>query len=287
MSAIRPTRKLSVASIRAQKGGEPIICLTAYTAMMAEILDPHVDLILVGDSLGTVLHGHDSTIPVTVEDMIHYGRSVKRANPHAVLVIDVPFGSYEASPEQAYATTTRILKETGADAVKLEGGVTQAPTIEFLVNRGVPVMAHIGLRPQAVRATGGYRIVGKTDEECLSLKEDAIAVSKAGAFCVVLEGVIEPLAAEITKLLPIPTIGIGASPVCDGQILVTEDMLGFFEKTPKFVRKFADLRTEISNAVNEYASAVRLRSFPAAEETYTTDKKAIPLDVKAAKASGE
>lgn len=282
MSAIRPSRKRNVASIRAQKGGERIISLTAYTAMMAEILDPHVDIILVGDSVGTVLHGHDTTIPVTVDDMIFHGRSVARANLKALLVIDVPFGSFEASPEQAYQTASRILKETGADAVKIEGGVTQAPTIEFLVNRGVPVMAHIGLRPQAVRATGGYRIVGKTAEECAQLIEDAKAVEKAGAFSVVLEGVVESLAADITKLIDIPTIGIGASPACDGQVLVTEDMLGFFERTPKFVRKYADLRNVIVDAVAGYARDVREGAFPAEAETYSGDKPAVPLPLKTA-----
>ncbi len=282
MSAIRPSRKRNVATIRNQKGGEPIVCLTAYTAMMAEILDSSVDVLLVGDSLGTVLHGHETTIPVTIDDMIYHGRSVARANPKALLVVDVPFGSYEAGPEQAYATTARILKETGADAVKLEGGVAQAPTIEFLVNRGVPVMGHIGLRPQAVRATGGYRIVGKTEEECTNLKEDADAVTKAGAFAVVLEGVVEALAAEITKQIDIPTIGIGASPHCDGQILVTEDLLGMFEKTPKFVRKFADLRNEISTAVEQYANEVRERTFPTEAETYSGNKTTIPLPIKKA-----
>lgn len=282
MSAIRPSRKRNIASIRTQKGGERITCLTAYTALMAEILDPHVDVILVGDSVGTVLHGHDTTIPVTVDDMIFHGRSVARANLKALLVVDVPFGSFEASREQAYQTASRILKETGADAVKIEGGVTQAPTIEFLVNRGVPVMAHIGLRPQAVRATGGYRIVGKTDEECLALKEDAQAVANAGAFSVVLEGVVESLAAEITEEIDIPTIGIGASPTCDGQILVTEDMLGMFERTPKFVRKFADLRSVISEAVSDYANEVRTGTFPAEAETYSADKPATPLPIKKA-----
>jgi len=282
MSAIRPSRKRNIASIRAQKGGDQIICLTAYTALMADILDPHVDVLLVGDSVGTVLHGHDTTIPVTVDDMIFHGRSVARANLKSLLVIDVPFGSFEASPEQAYQTATRILKETGADAVKIEGGVTQAPTIEFLVNRGVPVMAHIGLRPQAVRATGGYRIVGKTNEECLELKEDAQAVSKAGAFSVVLEGVVESLAAEITKEIDIPTIGIGASPACDGQVLVTEDMLGMFDKTAKFVRKFANLRNVISDAASQYASEIRAGTFPTEAETYSADKTATPLPVKKA-----
>ena len=282
MSTYRPARKRTISDIRAQKGGEPIICLTAYTAMMAEILDPFVDFLLVGDSVGTVLNGHDTTIPVTLDEMIIYGRSVARANPKSLLVVDVPFGTYEASPEQAYETAARILKETGADAVKIEGGVVQAPTIEFLTQRGVPVVAHIGLRPQAVRATGGYRIVGKTEEECAALREDADAITKAGAFAVVLEGVVEPLAAEITARIGIPTIGIGASPQCDGQILVTEDLLGFFEKTPKFVKKFANLRTDIADAVGEYADAVRERSFPSEAETYSANKKTVPLPIKKA-----
>lgn len=280
MSAIRPSRKRNIASIRDQKGGEPIIALTAYTAMMAEILDPHVDVILVGDSVGTVLHGHDTTIPVSVDDMIFHGRSVARANLKALLVIDVPFGSFEASPEQAYQTASRILKETGADAVKMEGGVIQAPTIEFLVKRGVPVMAHIGLRPQAVRATGGYRIVGKTNDECLDLLEDARAVANAGAFSVVLEGVVESLASEITRTIDIPTIGIGASPDCDGQVLVTEDMLGMFDKTAKFVRRYANLRGVISDAVSEYAREVRDGAFPAEAETYSATKPVTPLPIK-------
>ena len=280
MSAIRPSRKLNVANIRAQKGGQPIICLTSYTTLMTEIIDPFVDVILVGDSVGTVLHGHDTTIPVNVEDMIYHGRSVRRADPKALLVVDLPFGSYEASPSDAYRTASHVLKETGADAVKLEGGVTQAATIEFLVNRGVPVMAHIGLRPQAVRATGGYRIVGKTPEERAALKEDARAVTNAGAFSVVLEGVVEDLAAEITEEIEIPTIGIGASPACDGQILVTEDMLGLFDRTPKFVRKFANLRETISEAIGSYADEIRAGTFPAEEETYHGDNKAIPLPLK-------
>lgn len=268
MSSVTPIRKTTVADIRRRKGGEPIVCLTAYTAMMTEILDAYVDVILVGDSVGTVLHGHDSTIPVTLEEMIFHGRSVKRAAPKALLAIDLPFGTYEASPAQAFETASRVLKETGADAVKLEGGVTQADTIRFLVDRGIPVMAHIGLRPQAVRATGGYRIVGKTEEECEDLRADADAVAEAGAFSVVLEGVVEPLARELTERIAIPTIGIGGSPACDGQILVTEDMLGMFERTPKFVRRFANLRETVEMAISEYANTVRKRTFPSDDETY-------------------
>ena len=268
MSSVKTVRRTNIAQIRDRKGGDPIICLTAYTAMMAEILDPHVDVLLVGDSVGTVLHGHEATIPVTLEEMIFHARSVARANPRALFVVDLPFGSYEASPDAAFETASRVLKETGADAVKLEGGASQAKTIRFLVERGVPVMAHIGLRPQAVRATGGYRIVGKTDVEWEMLREDADAVANAGAFAVVLEGVVEPLARELTERIDIPTIGIGASPACDGQILVTEDLLGFFERTPKFVRRFANLRETIDEAISEYADAVRRRKFPTDDETY-------------------
>ncbi len=268
MSHVKPVRRTNVADIRNRKNGEPIVCLTAYTSMMTEILDPYVDLILVGDSVGTVLHGHDSTIPVTLDEMIFHARSVKRASPTSLLVVDLPFGSYEASPQQAYETASRVLKETGADTVKLEGGVTQAASIRFLAERGVPVMAHIGLRPQAVRATGGYRIVGKTEEETANLIADADAVTEAGAFCVVLEGVIESLAREITDRISIPTIGIGASPACDGQILVTEDMLGYFDRTAKFVRRFANLRETIDQAVSAYADDVRGRRFPGESETY-------------------
>jgi 3-methyl-2-oxobutanoate hydroxymethyltransferase len=271
---------MTVAAIRARKGGEPIVCLTAYSALMAEILDPFVDLLLVGDSVGTVHHGHETTLPVTVEHMILHAASVARTNPNALIVVDIPFGAFESSAARAFETSARILKETGADAVKIEGGVAQASTIEFLAKRGVPVMAHIGLRPQMVKTTGGYRIVGKTKEERLRLHEDARAVTEAGAFAVVLEGVIESLAEEITKQIAIPTIGIGASPQCDGQVLVTEDMLGLFEKTPKFVRKFAELRPIIAQAIAEYATAVRDRAFPSKDETYSGDRPTIPLPVK-------
>ena len=271
MSSVKPHRKTSVTDIRRRKGGEPFVCLTAYTAMMTEILDPHVDLILVGDSVGTVLHGYETTIPVTLDDMLFHAKSVANAAPKALLVVDLPFGSYEAGGPAAFETAARVLQESGADAVKLEGGVTQAETIRFLVDRGIPVMAHIGLRPQAVRATGGYRIVGKTDEECDALRADADAVAQAGAFSVVLEGVVEPLAREITERLDIPTVGIGASSACDGQILVTEDLLGFFDRTPKFVRRFASLRETIDTAIAGYARAVRDRSFPSEKEIYAND----------------
>lgn len=264
-------RQTTVSHIRNRKNAEPIVCLTAYTAPIAELIDPYVDIILVGDSVGTVMHGHETTIPVTVDEIVLHAKAVARTGPSSLLVVDLPFGSYEASAEKAYETSVRVLKETGADAIKLEGGVTQAPTIKFLSERGVPVMAHIGLRPQAVRATGGYKIVGKTPEECQQMREDGDAVAEAGAFAVVLEGVVEPLARELTERLAIPTIGIGASPACDGQILVTDDLLGIFETTPKFVRKFADLRKTINDAVAAYAAAVRDGEFPSDSETYAND----------------
>ena len=272
MSQTPPSKRQSVRTIRARKSGEPIVCLTAYTAPMARLLDPHVDLLLVGDSVGTVLHGHETTVQVTLEDMIHHGLAVTHARPNALVVIDLPFGSYEASPVHAFEAASRVLKETGADAVKLEGGGVMAETISFLTQRGVAVMAHIGLQPQSVLADGGYRIVGRDRAEWRRLHEDAKAVDEAGAFAVVLEGVVEPLAREITDKISIPTIGIGASPVCDGQILVTEDMLGFFERTPKFVREYAELRTAIDRAIAAYAKDVRSREFPGADECYDEKK---------------
>ena len=238
---------------------------------MTDILDPFVDILLVGDSVGTVLHGHDTTIPVSLDEIILHAKSAARTATTAMVVVDLPFGCYEASPEQAFHSASRILKETGATAVKLEGGVTQAQTITLLTECGIPVMAHIGLRPQSVQTTGGYKIVGRTEDQCESMRTDADAVQRAGAFAVVLEGVVEPLARELTQRLEIPTIGIGASPACDGQILVTEDMLGFFERTPKFVRRFANLRETITDAVSQYAISVRERSFPADKETYAND----------------
>ncbi len=272
MSKTTPLKRTSVADIRKRKGGEPIVCLTAYTAPMAALLDPHMDLMLVGDSAAMVQHGQNTTIPITLDEMISHGRAVMRANPASLIVVDLPFGTYEASPEQAHKTAVSVLQETGADAVKLEGGKLHAKTIEFLTQRGIAVMAHIGLQPQAVMAIGGYKVVGRDHEQWKDLIEDAIAVEKAGAFSVVLEGVIEALAVEITDRLSIPTIGIGASAQCDGQILVTEDMLGMFDRTPKFVRKFAKLNEIISEAIAEYASTVVNRSFPNEAEVYDGER---------------
>ncbi|CAN5272471.1 3-methyl-2-oxobutanoate hydroxymethyltransferase [soil metagenome] len=270
MSAQRQeaVRRLSAPDITARKGGEPLVCLTAYTAPMAEILDAHCEVLLVGDSVGMVVHGLPNTVGVTLEMMILHGQAVMRGSKRAMVVIDLPFGSYEASPEVAYANAARVLKETGAPAVKVESGPTVPDTIRYLVQRGVPVMGHVGLRPQAVLTDGGFKAKGKTEAERERVLAEALATEAAGAFCVVVEGVAEPLARAITEALHVPTIGIGASAGCDGQILVTDDMLGLFEWTPKFVRRYGDLRGHVGGAVAAYAEDVRARRFPAAAETY-------------------
>jgi 3-methyl-2-oxobutanoate hydroxymethyltransferase len=264
---VRPPRQ-SVPKIRARKGGEPLVCLTAYTAPMARLIDAVADLILIGDSAANVIHGHETTIPITLDAMILHAQAVMRAAPQALVGVDMPFGSYEASLEQAYLSCARVLKETGADAVKLEGGARMAPTVAFLTERAVPVIGHIGLLPQSTRALGGYKIAGRDRAEWPRLMTDAQALEAAGAFAIVLEGVVEELAADITRKLKIPTIGIGASPACDGQILVTEDLLGLFESTPKFVRRYAQLHEVIAGALAAFAADVRARRFPAAAETY-------------------
>ena len=270
MSAYRPEtgRRLAAPDVTARKGQTPIVCLTAYTAPMAELLDPHCDLLLVGDSVGMVVHGLPNTVGVTLEMMILHGQAVMRGSTAAMVVIDMPFGSYEGSPEVAYANATRIMKETGAQAVKVEAGPAVAGNIQYLVTRGIPVMGHVGLRPQAVLVDGGFKAKGRGQDERRQILEDAQATAAAGAFAVVIEGVAEGLAREITAALAIPTIGIGASAGCDGQILVTDDMLGLFDWTPKFVRRYADLRGEISRAVGAYADDVRARRFPGPAEIY-------------------
>ena len=266
MSVAGTERRLTVRHFR--KGGGPYVCLTAYTAPMARLLDPHSDMLLVGDSLGMVLYGFDSTVPVTPEMMIAHGAAVVRASRHACVVIDMPFGSYQESPAQAFRTAARILAETGCAAVKLEGGVEMAETIRFLVARGVPVCGHIGLMPQAVN-TSGYRVQGRDAAEAALVTADANAVAASGAFAVVIEGTTRPLAAAITRTLPIPTIGIGAAPECDGQVLVCDDMLGLFATfTPRFVKRYADLGSEVSRAAAAYAEDVRSRSFPSAEHCF-------------------
>ncbi|HEX8401000.1 MAG TPA: 3-methyl-2-oxobutanoate hydroxymethyltransferase [Allosphingosinicella sp.] len=263
-----PMKRLTVPKLQAMKGGEPIVMLTAYTARMAQLLDPHCDLLLVGDSLGQVIYGLPSTIPVTLDMMCAHGAAVVRGSWHALVAVDMPFGSYEASPEQAFASASRVLKETGAAAVKLEGGEAMAETVSFLARRGIPVIGHVGLTPQAVNALGGYRARGRDDAEAAKILADARSVAEAGCFALVLEGVMEEIAAEATRLVACPTIGIGASTACDGQVLVTEDMLGLFERTPRFVKRYDDLASRIGEAVGSYAAEVRSRAFPTEEQIY-------------------
>ena len=261
-------KRVGVPDIRARKGKAPLVCLTAYTAPMAEILDPHCDILLVGDSVGMVIHGLPNTIGVTMEMMTLHAQAVMRTAKQAFVVVDMPFGSYEGGPEQAYANAVHLLKTTGAQAVKLESGPTVPDSIRFLSQRGIPVMGHVGLRPQAINAEGGFRAKGKTNEERDRVLTEARETDAAGAFAIVVEGVAEDLAAEITRIVDAPTIGIGASSACDGQILVTDDMLGLFDWTPRFVRHYADLRRQIGEAAAAYAQDVRSRTFPAQEETY-------------------
>ena len=268
----QPMRRLTVPAIKARKADgvtkEPLVMLTAYTARTAQLLDPHCDLLLVGDSLGQVIYGLPTTLQVTVEMMCAHGAAVVRGSYHSVVIVDLPFGSYEASPAQAFATASRIMAETGCAGVKLEGGQAMAETIAFLSARGIPVMAHVGLTPQAVNALGGYGARGRSQAEHAKIVADGQAVEQAGAFAVVIEGVIEPIAIALTKALEIPTIGIGASAQCDGQVLVTEDMLGMFERVPRFVKTYESLAEVIGAAAGKYAGEVRERSFPGLEQTY-------------------
>jgi 3-methyl-2-oxobutanoate hydroxymethyltransferase len=263
-----PMKRLTVPRIRQRKGGEPLVMLTAYTVRMAQLLDPHCDMLLVGDSLGQVIYGLPHTVAVTMEMMCAHGAAVVRGSYHAAVIVDMPFGSYEATPELAFTNASRLLKETGAAGVKIEGGRVLAPTVEFLTSRGIPVMSHVGLTPQAVNILGGYGVRGKSPEEAKSIVEDAVAMSDAGAFAMVIEGVLEPIAIEITHKVACPTIGIGASAQCDGQVLVTEDMLGLFERTPKFVKRFGAMSGLVEESVRQYAEQVRDRSFPGAEQLY-------------------
>jgi 3-methyl-2-oxobutanoate hydroxymethyltransferase len=267
-------RRLTAPDIMKRKGGDPIVCLTAYDAPTATLLDDHCDLLLVGDSVGMVVHGLPNTVGVTMEMMILHGQAVMRGSKRAMVVIDMPFGSYEGAKEVAYDNCARMMKETGAQAVKLESGPTVPETIAYLVQRGIPVMGHVGLRPQAVLTEGAFKAKGKTDDERLRVIAEAEATADAGAFAIVIEGTAEGVAREITETIDKPTVGIGASAACDGQILVTNDMLGMFDWTPRFVRKYADLRGEIDRAVASYASDVKARRFPAEVETYFSKKPA-------------
>lgn len=269
-------KRITVPDIAARKGGEPIVVLTAYDAPTAEILDAHCDVLLVGDSLGMAVHGLPSTVGVTLDMMILHGQAVMRGARRALVVIDMPFGSYEAGREEAYANAVRVLKETGAQAVKVESGPEVPATIEYLVRRGVPVMGHVGLLPQSINIDGSFKAKGRKEAERLRILDSARQTAEAGAFAVVIEGVAEGLARDITDAIDKPTIGIGASAACDGQVLVGPDMLGMFDWTPKFVRKYADLRGEMDRAVRAYAEDVRARRFPAEVETYFSKKPATP-----------
>ena len=275
MSVASIGRRVTVPELRGRKGAEPIVALTAYTAPQAKILDPHVDILLVGDSLGMVIYGLESTLGVTLEMMIAHGAAVRRGSERACVIVDMPFASYQESPAQAYRNAARVMTGTGCAGVKLEGGVAMAPTVEFLVERSIPVMGHVGLMPQSVHAYGGFRVQGRGAEDGRAIVEDARAIADAGAFSMVVEGVIEPVGREITGLVPVPTIGIGASPSCDGQVLVTEDMCGLFaEFTPRFVRRYAALGDALGEAAAAYARDVRARRFPGPEHCFGVPKRA-------------
>ena len=269
MTSTSKPRAFTPPDIQKRKGQQPIVCVTSYTAPMAQLVDPHVDLILVGDSLAMTVYGMASTVGVTLDMMVAHGRAVVRGARQACVVVDLPFGSYEASPAAAFSTASKVMAETGCAAVKLEGGTAMAETIHFLTQRGVPVMAHVGLTPQSVNALGGYAVRGRAEDEAHAIIADAEAVAAAGAFSVVIEKTTERLALEITRRITPPTIGIGASVGCDGQILVVDDLIGLFtEFRPKFVRRYADAGTLIGDAVRSYAEDVRSRRFPGAEHVF-------------------
>jgi 3-methyl-2-oxobutanoate hydroxymethyltransferase len=272
MSTQAEVKRLTAPDIRARKGATPIVALTSYHAHTARIVDRHCDVILVGDSLGMVMHGLETTVPVTLDMMIMQGLAVMRGSSRALVVVDMPFGSYEASKEQAFASCARVMKETGCGAIKLEGGRHMADIIAFLVARGVPVMGHVGLTPQAINTIGSFRAQGREEKDWGPIEDDAQAVADAGAFAVVIEAVAEPLAARITAQIPIPTIGIGASAACDGQILVLEDMLGLSPRVPRFVRRYGQLGPSIEAAVEGYAADVRARAFPGPDNVYAMKK---------------
>jgi 3-methyl-2-oxobutanoate hydroxymethyltransferase len=271
----QPMKRLTVPTLRKRKKDgvteQPLVVLTAYTARQAQLLDAHCDLLLVGDSLGQVIYGLPSTVPVTLEMMASHAAAVVRGSYHAVVAVDMPFGSYEASPAQAFESAAHLMKASGAAAVKLEGGEAMAGTVRFLVERGIPVIGHVGLTPQAVNVLGGYGARGKDEVEANKILGDALALDKAGAFAIVIEGVLEPVAEAVTSAIACPTIGIGASAKCDGQVLVTEDMLGMFERVPRFVKRYEDLAGTISAAAERFAAEVRDRTFPGPEQCYRAE----------------
>jgi 3-methyl-2-oxobutanoate hydroxymethyltransferase len=271
-----PMKRLTVPAIRRRKKDgvteQPIVMLTAYTARQAQLLDEHCDMLLVGDSLGQVIYGLPSSVPVTLDMMAAHGAAVVRGSYHSVVIVDMPFGAYEQSPQQAYESASRLMKDTGCAGVKLEGGEVMAETVHFLVNRGIPVVGHVGLTPQAVNVLGGYNSRGRSDAEAKKIVSDAQALDEAGAFAIVIEGVVEPIAIEATRAVACPTIGIGGSAQCDGQVLVTDDMLGMFERVPRFVKRYAEVADIVSTAAAQYAEEVRARTFPGIEQTYQPRK---------------
>jgi 3-methyl-2-oxobutanoate hydroxymethyltransferase len=273
MSVQEQIKRITAPDIRARKSAEPIVCLTSYHAHTARLVDKYCDVILVGDSLAMVMHGLETTVPVTLDMMILQGKAVMRGSSRALVVVDMPFGSYEASKEQAFMNAARVMKETGCGAIKVEGGQRLAETIAFLAERGVPVMGHIGLTPQAINTIGSFRAQGREEKDWAPIEADARAVADAGAFALVIEAVAEPLARRITEQVAIPTIGIGASPACDGQILVLEDMLGLSPRVPRFVKRYGDIGPSIEAAVAGYASDVRARTFPGPDHVYGMKKK--------------
>ncbi|HVG80670.1 MAG TPA: 3-methyl-2-oxobutanoate hydroxymethyltransferase [Methylomirabilota bacterium] len=269
MSTEHRSSRISIPELSQRKGGTPIVALTAYSTPMARLLDAHVDLLLVGDSVGMVLYGLEDTLPVTLDMMIAHGAAVVRGSKRAAVIVDLPFGSYQESPQQAFRASARVMAETGASGVKLEGGREMAETVAFLAQRGIPVLGHVGLKPQSVHSLGGYRARGRAEREAEAILNDARAIAEAGAFAMVVEGTVEPLARAITKSVSVPTIGIGASPACDGQILVTDDVIGLFGAfTPKFVKRYAELGDAVAEAAQRYAEDVRERRFPGPEHTF-------------------
>jgi 3-methyl-2-oxobutanoate hydroxymethyltransferase len=269
MSVAHRVTRTTAPEIAARKGGEPIVCLTAYTTQVARLLDDHVDLLLVGDSLAMVLYGLDSTLGVTLDMMINHGNAVMRGSKEACVIVDLPFGTYQESKEVAFRSAARVMAETRCQGVKLEGGREMAETVDFLQERGIPVLGHVGLTPQSVNSMGGFRAQGRSEESARRILDDAKAIADAGAFAIVVEGVMEPLAREITRQIAVPTIGIGASPMCDGQILVTEDLIGLFlDFTPRFVKRYGEMGTLIAECGKQYAEEVKARTFPGPEHCF-------------------
>ena len=272
MSHTTAIKRLSITDLQAMKGETPIVSLTAYAAPMAAMIDPHIDCFIVGDSLGMVLYGMESTLPVSMELMIRHGKCVVDHTSHACVIVDMPFGSYQESPQQAFRNASELIAQTGAQAVKLEGGMEMVETVEFLATRGVPVMAHLGLKPQHLNTMGGYKYQGRDADAGKLMMEEAKQMEAAGAFGLLLEGIKESLAADITQAVKIPTIGIGASPACDGQVLVTDDMIGLSERTPKFVKTYANVRDVMEKAIQSYAKDVRTRRFPEEKHCFGVKK---------------